>query len=105
MDGGSEGLERVPLHDGVRSSTAPEHADALEEVLVEPRISSGASPSGRTVPTINWGEKRMSPRDLEASHSSRLAYPALCAGKIPPTSELSGDAPGPEDTHTHTRAA
>ena len=77
MDG-SEGLERVPLHDGVTSSSAPEPADALEEVLVEARSSGDASPSGRSVPTINWGEKRMSPRDLEVTWVPSMVSCELC---------------------------
>jgi hypothetical protein len=68
-------LERVPLQEGqLNYAEQPQEGQsqqqhALEEVVVLEARDGGADvgTSGRAVPVINWGEKRMSPRDLQVT--------------------------------------
>ncbi len=53
-------LERLPLRDLERLEEGPCEASGFASGYATP-----PSTSGRPVPTINWGEKRMSPGDLK----------------------------------------
>ena len=67
--------ERVPLQSAVVETSPDSQPEAsLQEVKVADEADSRPSTSDRSMPTINWGEKRMSPHDLEVSS----LFPPIC---------------------------
>ena len=80
-------LERVPLQGGQPKSTDEQHLQqqqevVLEEVVLEAPGRNGtpqATTSGRAVPVINWGEKRMRSQDIAVSHCEHCQHVAVAA--------------------------
>ncbi len=80
-------LERIPLQ-GLRRLEEGTHGTT---VAFLGESAPTVSTSGRDVPSINWGEKRMSPGDLEVIHSAisnftsvRLSVRLLAAEPLTP---------------------
>lgn len=66
-------LEKVPLAKSTSKSNDDSHLSSIPEIVV---LDEDARPStsGKSVPAINWGDKKVSPNDLEV----RLHGPLLC---------------------------
>ncbi|CAL5223676.1 g6226 [Coccomyxa viridis] len=58
-------LEKVPLSKGTTKSEHDSHQSSLPEIVVLDE-DSRPSTSGKSVPAINWGDRKVSPDDLEA---------------------------------------
>ena len=66
-------LEKVPLAKGTSKSDDNSHQSSIPEIVVLDE-DSRPSTSGKSVPAINWGDKKVSPNDLEV----RIYSPLLC---------------------------
>ena len=71
-------LERVPLAKGTAKSDDHSHQSSIPEIVVLDE-DSRPSTSGKSVPAVNWGDKKVSPNDLEV----RLYGPLLCTPSWP----------------------
>ena len=59
-------LEKVPLSKSTTKSEHDSHQSGVPEIVVLDE-DSRPSTSGKSVPAINWGDKKVSPDDLEVS--------------------------------------
>ena len=66
-------LERIPLQELQRLEEGSRGSSAVFLGEAAPTVST----SGRSVPTINWGEKRMSPGDLKVIQAISSSFPLL----------------------------
>ena len=57
-------LEKVPLSKTFAKSDDAAHRSSMPEIVVLDE-DSRPSTSGKSVPAINWGNKKVSPNDLE----------------------------------------
>ena len=77
-------LEKAPLSKGTKSDHDT-HQSSLPEIVVLDE-DSRPSTSGKSVPAINWGDRKVSPDDLEVRYDSaspciphRAPRASLCA--------------------------
>ena len=65
-------LEKVPLSKGTKSDHDT-HQSSLPEIVVLDE-DSRPSTSGKSVQAINWGDRKVSPDDLEVRDAPTLPY-------------------------------
>lgn len=74
-------LERRPLQ-ALQQLEEGTRGTCMQSTALEDDVGSRPSTSGRTVPTINWGEKLMSPVDLEVAVADLLNDKVLAPDSV-----------------------
>ncbi len=69
-------LEKVPLSKGTTKSEHDSHQSSLPEIVVLDE-DSRPSTSGKSVPAINWGDRKVSPDDLEVRSTAAHSHTGL----------------------------
>lgn len=66
-------LEKVPLAEGTSSSDPQILQSGIPQIVMLDE-DSRPSTSGKSVPAINWGDRKVSPNDLEVMSCMAQSY-------------------------------